>query len=294
MNILIVGATGMIGHRLWLGLSKDFEVHAILRRSVDSIPIKDRIDLSRTYRIDDVQNKDALEKIIARCTPDLVINCVGVVKQLDLSKDYQTSIALNSLFPHQLSEICQKYNARMIQFSTDCVFKGDRGMYSDFDTPDATDIYGRTKTLGEIDYAEHVLTLRTSFIGREIFPHGSLITWFESQRGNTIQGFSKAIYSGLPTNTLVRIFKEKIIPAVHIHGIYNLSSAPIGKYQLLKLVKDLFKLDIVVENNARFKVDRSLDSTKLRNLLNIEIPCWENLVEDLLVDNEFYMGLNSK
>ncbi len=288
MKILIVGATGMIGHTLWMGLSLNHDVSVIIRKDKKQLPNIPKIENTQIFDNIDVLDFDNVDHVISIIKPDVVFNCIGIVKQLEISSNHQVCIALNSLFPHQLAQACARSNSRMIQFSSDCVFDGEKGMYVESDTPNATDLYGRTKALGEIDYLSNVLTLRTSFIGREIFPHGGLVNWFESQKGGAIRGFSNAIYSGLPTNTFVKILNNFILPNKNLHGIYHLSAAPIDKYYLLNLIKKQFKVDVEIELDKTFVIDRSLISDKFKSETGFEPLVWEELIKDLEINSEFY------
>lgn len=288
MKILIIGATGMIGHALWIGLGLKHDVSVIMRKDRSVLPSIPNIDKTTIFDKVDVRDFEAVENVISTTKPDVVFNCVGIVKQLKISSNHLACIELNSRFPHQLAQACIKSNARMIQFSSDCVFDGKKGQYVESDLPDATDLYGRTKALGEIDYSENVLTLRTSFIGREIFPHGGLINWFESQEGGKVFGFSNAIYSGLPTNTFVKILNDVILPNKSLNGIYHLSSSPIDKYSLLHLVKQTLQLDVSVTEDSSFVIDRSLNSQKFAAATKYTPPQWLKLIEDLKENTSFY------
>lgn len=294
MKVLIIGATGMIGHSLWIGLSKTHEVSVLVRRHEAIIPDLPNIDRSKIFDGIDALEIDKVESVIEQVRPDVVFNCIGIVKQLEMASNHKACIELNSLFPHNLAQICEKFHARMIQFSSDCVFNGANGMYVESDAPNATDLYGKTKALGEIDYLDNVLTLRTSFIGREVFPHGGLINWFEAQKGKVVKGFSNAIYSGLPTSTFIDVLNDFILPNTNLHGIYHLSSSPIDKYTLLKLVNEKFGLGISIEKDPSFVIDRSLSSEKLQVKTGLALPEWDELVNDLMVNEEFYKELNLK
>ncbi len=291
MRLLILGATGMIGHCLWMGLSSTHDVSVIIRRDKAELPDIPNIDSQKIFDKVDVTNFKDVETIIENVKPDVVFNCIGIVKQLELSKSYLHSIELNSLFPHRLAKVCLDNNSRMIQFSSDCVFDGEKGLYVESDIPNAVDLYGKSKALGEIDYMSNVLTLRTSFIGREIFPHGGLINWFESQKGKVVKGYSQAIYSGLPAASFINILNTYILPNRGLHGIYHLSNEPIDKYSLLILVKNVLKLNVEIIADDSFVIDRSLDSSKFKNELGCVIPQWNEIIGDLLIQNSFYDAL---
>lgn len=279
MKIMILGGTGMIGHRLWLELSQDFETYATVRtNSPFDLPYITGVDF---YDFDSISS--ALYKI----KPDLVINCSGIIKQLDDSSSYRKSIYMNALLPHLISEGCQKIGARMIQFGTDCAFDGRSGNYKDDDYGNAIDLYGRTKYLGEVPNEEHVLTVRTSMIGRELKSCSGLVEWFLSQRGKEIKGFANAIYSGFPVKTFARIIRDKIIPN-SLCGTYNISSEPISKYDLLLLLNDLFDAKIKIIKDEEFVIDRSLNSSKFRSMVNFMPEKWEQMINDIRVDEHLY------
>jgi dTDP-4-dehydrorhamnose reductase len=292
MKILIIGATGMIGHSLWIGLSPKHDVSVIIRKDKELLPDLPNIDKRTIYDQIDVLNFEVVQNIINTIKPDVVFNCIGIVKQLEMSNNHLTCIELNSLFPHRLAQACIKSNSRMIQFSSDCVFDGNKGQYVESDHPNATDLYGRTKALGEIDYLANVLTLRTSFIGREIFPHGGLVNWFESQKGKRVKGFANAIYSGLPTNTFVKILNDIILPNKSLNGIYHLSSTPIDKYTLLQYVNKALNLKVSVTRDESFVIDRSLNSEKFESTTKYTPPRWNKLIEELKVNSSFYEKIN--
>ena len=292
MKILILGATGMIGHTLWMGLSDNHSVSALIRKSRDDLSTFSNIEQLNIIDQVDVLDLDLLEEILVDVKPDIVFNCVGIVKQLSLSQDHIHSIELNSLFPHKLAKLCRKEGARMIQFSSDCIFDGQKGMYVESDYPNASDLYGKSKAMGEIDYLDNVLTLRTSFIGRELFPHGGLINWLESQHGKVIKGFSNAIYSGLPTQTFIHILNDYIFRKPKLNGLYHLSSQPIDKYSLLIMAKDTLGLQVEIDKDTNFEINRSLDSSKFTNDFGYSAPVWGELIKDLGIRSEFYKKLS--
>ena len=225
----------------------------------------------------DSENISKIEDFISDDVPDIVINCIGVVKQLEESKDPKTILPINSVFPHRLSKLCSKYSIRLIHMSTDCVFSGDKGMYKESDLPDAKDIYGISKHLGEIDYNSS-LTIRTSIIGHELNSSRSLIDWFLSQE-NQVKGFSKAIFSDYPPLKLQRVIDKFIIPKTDLIGLYHLSADPISKYELLKLVSVTYDKIIDIEIDDTFIIDRSLDSSRFREATGYFPAKWPALVK---------------
>jgi dTDP-4-dehydrorhamnose reductase len=226
----------------------------------------------------DIADLDRLTDLFAEVVPDVVINCVGVIKQLAAAKDPVVSIAINSLFPHRLARLSAARKARLIQISTDCVFTGRRGNYLESDVPDAEDLYGRTKLLGEVDYP-NAITLRTSIIGHEIGSAVSLVDWFLSQPGPQVYGYRKAIYTGLPTVELARVMRDVVIPRPEFRGMWHVSSDPINKYELLRLVSEVYGKSIVILPDDSVRIDRSLDGTRFRDATGYKAPSWPELIK---------------
>ena len=211
MKILLLGGSGMLGHRLWINLRAEHEVWVTVRSNGNEFPDVPEFPREYVRPMVDALYFDQVTRALASIQPDLVINCIGLIKQMGhLARDPLFSISLNAMFPHRLSLICRTAKIRLIHISTDCVFSGKKGNYVETDQSDAEDLYGRTKFLGELHYP-HCVTLRTSIIGRELKSHLGLIEWFLSQTG-TIRGYTKAIYTGFTTDELSRIIKDYVIP----------------------------------------------------------------------------------
>lgn len=227
----------------------------------------------------DVDKHDDPVRLFSEVQPDVVINCVGVVKQLSAADDPLTAIPINSLLPHQLAHLCAVAGARFIHMSTDCVFSGKKGMYTEEDAPDATDLYGRTKLLGEVNYP-HAITIRTSIIGHELAGARSLINWFLAQEGQT-QGFTKAVFSGLPTVEIARIIRDFIIPNRALNGLYHVSADPINKFDLLSLVATTYGKKIDIRPNDSVAIDRSLNSDLFRTEAGYTPASWPELVRSM-------------
>ncbi len=225
----------------------------------------------------DVENTDHLLKLFSTVTPDIVVNCVGLVKQLAEAKDPLAIVPINALLPHRLARICSAVGARLIHISTDCVFTGEKGMYTEEDPPDATDLYGRSKLIGEVDYPK-AITLRTSLIGHELNSSHSLINWFLSQKGK-VKGFRKAVFSGLPTIEISRVIRDHVIPHPELRGLYHLSVDPISKYELLRLVAETYQKNIDIIPDDTLVVDRSLDSSRFRAASGFTPKTWPEMVK---------------
>ena len=231
----------------------------------------------------DVNNFYYLVRILKNIKFDVVVNCIGIIKQHKTAKDPIVSITLNALFPHKLAELCSLINAKVIHISTDCVFSGERGDYKEEDLSDARDLYGRTKFLGEIDY-KNALTVRTSIIGRELTTSLGLLEWFLKQRGKTIRGFKNAIFTGFPTVILAEIIGKIILEHIKLRGFYQVSSEKISKYDLLSLINRVYDLHIDFIPDDDFHCDRSLDSTKFRQTTGILPPSWEIMIQRMKND----------
>ncbi|MFA1688475.1 NAD(P)-dependent oxidoreductase [Candidatus Rickettsia barbariae] len=278
MKILILGVTGMLGNSIFRFLSSDkkFDIFATARnnsaRSYFSKELSDKLITNV-----DVENHDALVEVFNQTKPNIVINCIGLVKQLADANDPLKALPINSLLPHRLANLCKLANSRLIHISTDCVFSGKKGNYKESDFSDCYDLYGRSKFLGEVDYP-HAITLRTSIIGHELAGNRSLINWFLSAEGS-VKGFEKAIYSGFPTVELARIIRDFVLPNKELHGLYHVASKPINKLELLKLVAEIYNKDIDIISSDELVVDRSLDSTRFNEVTGYTPPEWRELVK---------------
>jgi dTDP-4-dehydrorhamnose reductase len=224
----------------------------------------------------DVENTDSLMRLFALARPDVVINCIGLVKQLAEADDPLAAIPINALLPHRVARLCDVAGARLIHMSTDCVFAGTRGMYHEQDVSDAQDLYGRSKYLGEVDYP-HAVTLRTSIIGHELSSAHGLVGWFLAQQG-PVKGFARAIFSGLPTMELARIMRDFVAPNTDLQGLYHVSADPINKFELLKLVAQAYGKSITITPDDTLVIDRSLDSSRFRKITGYQPPAWPELV----------------
>lgn len=228
----------------------------------------------------DVLNQDILLDVFAQTRPEVVINCVGLIKQLHNANDPLAVLPVNALLPHQLAKLCLVTGARLIHVSTDCVFAGDKGLYKETDYSDARDLYGKSKYMGELhDYA-HTITLRTSIIGHELNTNNALLEWFLSQQGE-VKGYTKAIFSGMPTVELARVMHDWVLPQPALSGLYHVSAQPIAKYDLLKLVADVYGKNIVIQPDGGMVIDRSLDSTLFRQESGYEPPSWPELIRNM-------------
>lgn len=225
----------------------------------------------------DAEKTDDLIDIFARIQPDVVVNCIGVVKQLEDAKNPLTVLPLNTMLPHRLERLCANAEARLIHISTDCVFSGTRGRYLESDASDTTDLYGKSKYLGEVTGANSV-TLRTSIIGHELNTSHSLIEWFLRQQGD-ISGYTKAIFSGLPTIELARVIRDFVLPNPGLSGLYHVAAAPISKYDLLNLVAQYYGKSIKITPDNSVVIDRSLDGQLFAQETGYHVPDWPQLIQ---------------
>ncbi|WP_347938653.1 dTDP-4-dehydrorhamnose reductase family protein [Rickettsia oklahomensis] len=280
MKILILGVTGMLGNSIFRFLSSDkkFDVYATARNnSARSYFSKDLSDKLITNL--DVEHHDSLVEVFNKIKPDIVINCIGLVKQLADAGDPLKALPINSLLPHRLAGLCRLAGSRLIHISTDCVFSGKKGSYQESDLPDCYDLYGRSKLLGEVDYP-HTITLRTSIIGHELAGNRSLINWFLSAEGS-VKGFEKVIYSGFPTVELARIIRDFVLPNKELYGLYHVASKPINKLELLKLVAEIYNKEIDIIPSGELVIDRSLDATCFNEVTGYTPPDWCELVKNM-------------
>lgn len=278
-KILIIGANGMLGSSLlrYFAANPCFTVLGTTRDQCVGEFLEAQYNVKIFSGIDAI-NSEHLQLIIKENQPQIVFNCVGIIKQLDAAKNNITSIEINSLLPHKLAQICSFNNAKLIHFSTDCVFSGNEGNYIESDEPDAVDLYGRSKYLGEVSYGGH-LTLRTSIIGHELNSNHSLIDWFLSQQ-NSVTGYTNAIFSGLPTCYIAEVIEQYVLPN-DLSGLFHLSIDPISKYDLLTMVNKIYKKNIEIIPFDDFTIDRSLNSKAFRDKTNFYPESWGKLIEKM-------------
>ena len=225
----------------------------------------------------DVEQHDSLTQAFIRTRPDVVINCVGLIKQLADAEDPLQAIPINALLPHRLARLCELSGTRLVHVSTDCVFAGDKGGYRESDPSDAKDLYGRSKFLGEVAYP-HTVTLRTSIIGHELQSAHGLVGWFLSQQGQC-NGFTRAVFSGLPTVALAQIVRNVVIPRADLSGVYHIAAQPISKYDLLKLIAKVYGKTIEITPSDQLVIDRSLNADCFRDATGYAAPSWPELIE---------------
>lgn len=283
MRVLILGGSGMLGHKLVQVLGEEFTVYSTARSSFSELSKYKIFDQENTITGFDAMREDPIRKAIETCSPDVVINAVGIVKQRPESDDIVQAVTLNTILPHMCAKLASDYGYRLITISTDCVFSGKKGNYTEVDDPDAEDLYGQTKHWGEVE-GENCLTLRTSIIGRELWSTRGLIEWFLSNRNNSVSGYASAIFSGFPTVVFADIIKRLITEHKDISGVYHVSSDPISKFDLLCLANELFDAGIQVVRSDRVTIDRSLNSHKFRMATGIRPRPWPEMMETMASD----------
>lgn len=280
MKILVLGAGGMLGNAMFRVLSsrEDWQVRGVVRSGVAARFFPAALAKQLIIGVD-VENNDLLLKLFLEHKPNVVINCIGLIKQLADAKDPLSAIPINSLLPHRLARLCELAGARLVHFSTDCVFSGKQGNYRETDISDAEDLYGRSKFLGEVSYP-HTITLRTSIIGHELQGAHSLVGWFLAQEGQC-KGFTHAIYSGLPTAVLAEVVRDIVIARPELHGLYHVASQSINKYDLLQLIADAYGKRIRIIPDDGLKIDRSLIAERFELATGYQAPAWPQLVRTM-------------
>ena len=278
MKVLVLGVTGMLGNAMFRVLSESSELFVYGTARSESARRHFPIEQPNRLIIGvDVENNDSLVRSFATVRPDVVINCVGLVKQLADANDPLQAVPINTLLPHRLAAICQATGARLVHISTDCVFSGSKGHYLESDFPDADDLYGRSKLLGEVDYP-HAITLRTSIIGHELTGQRSLVGWFLAQEG-PVKGFTKAIFSGLPTVELARVVRDVVLPHPELHGLYHSAAKPINKFDLLSLVATAYEKICKITPDESLVIDRSLNADRFQEATGYIAPEWPAMVQ---------------
>lgn len=278
MRILVLGVTGMLGSAVYklLAATPGLEVAGTARDAARLGAFDAGLRQGILTGIDVLQD-DALVEVLAHHRPDVIINCVGLIKQHATAEDPLHALPLNALLPHRLARLASLCGARVVHISTDCVFAGRRGGYVEADVPDAEDVYGKSKQLGELTTYAHAITLRTSIIGHEQGSRLALLEWFLAQQGS-VRGYRRAVFSGLPTVELARVIRDYVLPAPALHGLYHVSAAPIDKCRLLQLVAEVYGKAIAIEPDDTVAIDRSLNSDRFRAATGYCPPEWPALV----------------
>lgn len=278
MKVLVLGVTGMLGNAVFRVFGEDpaHEVWGTLR-SGSMLRHFPQDTHARLLTGTDVLDQDMLTKVFAKVRPQVVINCVGLIKQLADANDPLTALPINAMLPHRLARLCEVSGARLIHVSTDCVFSGRAGGYLESDVSDAEDLYGKSKYIGELHDVPHAITLRTSIIGHELASSYALVDWFLAQQAG-VKGFTKAIFSGLPTVELARVMKDFVVPNPALHGLYHVAAQPIAKFDLLALVAAEYGKQIDIRPDAGLVIDRSLNGSRFEQATGYVAPQWPELI----------------
>jgi dTDP-4-dehydrorhamnose reductase len=285
-RVLVLGGTGMLGHKLVHALEKEPDLDVFC--TVRTLPAPAFRAGGVTY-VDGValdRSSSRLAAVLRDVSPRVVINAVGAIKQKDLSGRVDETFFLNGTIPHLVPILSGDPDLRVVHISTDCVFRGDRGDYVEADAPDALDLYGRSKAVGEMDYGHH-LTLRTSIIGFETGGFLGLVSWlFRQPRGSVLHGYRRALYSGLPTVELSRDILAQIRAERPLTGLYHVASEPIAKYDLLLALNRAFDLGHEILPEDTFQMNRVLDDSRYRKDTGRPRPEWPELIAALVQDFE--------
>jgi dTDP-4-dehydrorhamnose reductase len=287
-RVLVLGGTGMLGHVLWRTCRERLDAYATVRGDELGGTAAGVLDPERTVTGVRVEEPRSIARALDETGADAVVNCIGVVKQA--VDDPAVAIRVNALFPHQLATACRERGARLIHVSTDCVFSGRKGGYTEGDPPDPADLYGRSKLLGE-PASPGALTIRTSMIGREISTSHGLLEWFLSQSGATVRGFTRAVFTGPTTPVLSRAIADVLAGRASPEALWHVGAAPIDKHRLLLLLRDAFDVDVEIEPDDTVVIDRSLDSSRFRESSWWTAPSWEEMVAELAESAEHYANL---
>lgn len=281
MRILILGGDSMLGWQLLLYLQNKHDVKVTLRNPESNYKTYSVFNEQNSYYNVDVHNFSTVGSTLLAFKPDIVINSIGIVKQNVRIKNITSAIEINALFPHKLSQLCQSMNTKLIQLSTDCVFNGKKGGYTENETGSADDIYGQTKYLGEVRDAKHCLTLRKSLIGLELKYKYGLIEWFLAQQAS-IKGYQQALYSGFTTREMSRIIDMIITKHPTLSGVWHIASQPISKYQLLTTLANKLKLkNIHIEADNDFVCYRHLNGDRFTKATGYQAPSWDSMLTEL-------------
>jgi len=286
MKILVLGGEGMLGHKMVQTLRFRYPDTGCTVAGSVADPLYREIPLFHQGTV--VDRVEAMDLVSVRNTlndlrPDWVVNCIGITKQREESKAAIPSIMLNALLPHKLAEFAGEWGGKVIHFSTDCVFSGKQGNYTEDSPSDAEDLYGKSKYLGEVT-SENALTLRTSMIGRELMSFRSLLEWFLSQSGKTVRGFRRVIYSGVTTNYLSHLVGNLVADHPGLSGLYQVTSLPVSKHDLLHMIREAYDLRINILSDEQEISDRSMVGEKFRNATGYPSPEWPDLITQLVSD----------
>ena len=280
MKIIVFGITGMLGNVVFSYLSKTKGLNVIgFARDSEKLKL---VKGKKKFQESNLLAKETIEKIIFEFEPEVIINCIGLIKQDESSSQIHLSNLINNVFPNTLAKECSKNGIRLIHYSTDCVFSGEKGNYSEKDKPDCKDVYGKSKLKGEIHDNKNILTLRTSIIGHELNSNLSLLNWFLGSKGH-VKGFKKAFFSGLTNLEHAKILEKIILPNENLYGLFHLGGERIDKFELLNIFSKIYSHKIIIEPDTSFEIDRSLNCNQFNSVTGYNPPSWINLVREMRI-----------
>lgn len=283
-RILILGGAGTLGHKLWQVLPSKFpDTFVSIRKNREFYAKTGLFAGPKVVDGLDLRDFNRLGSLLEELKPSVIVNCAGVTLRSKEALDKNSAISVNALLPHRLADWCSRSGSRLIHFSTVCVFDGKAGGYTEDSRPDARDLYGMTKILGDVN-ASFALTLRSSFIGREIFGGTELLEWFLAQKGKKIKGFTKAMFTGLTTNKLAELVADLIENHPGLNGLYHVSSETVSKYDLLRLMKEAYGLEVQIEPDDSFECRRDLDGERFAKAVGFACPPWRRLMAEMVAD----------
>lgn len=284
MKVMVLGATGMLGHMLLRRLVSypAYQGHGVVRDAV-AIPRLRTFGIQNFSCLRDAMDMRSVQSLLLEVRPDVVVNCISVAKGKMQSPEW--AYPVYSLLPRRLSYACRVLGIRMIQIGSDGVFSGKKGQYVESDIPDAEDIYGSAKLLGEVE-GPGALTLRLSMIGPQLNGVDGLLEWFLANRGKC-RGYTRSIFSGLPTTEISRVLAEYVLPDPGLSGIYHVAARPISKYHLLQQLAIAFGNEVELEGDESVVMDRSLCADRFRDAVGYVPPEWRRLVQEM---RDFHIG----
>jgi dTDP-4-dehydrorhamnose reductase len=282
MRLLILGVNGMLGHKLWQRLSPAFaDSYGTLRTARTRYAACELLQTPRVLEHVDAGDFARVAEVLAKVQPDVIVNCVALTKRRDTPA--LDAIEINAALPHRLADWASSHRKRLVHFSTDCVFDGRQGGYTEASATNAVDVYGKTKALGEVS-GPGILTLRTSFVGRELDRCTELLEWFLAQRGRRIRGYRQAIYSGVSTDYMAQLLTELLVRFPRLEGLYQIAAPAISKYELLCLAREAYNVPVDIEPDDTVVVRRDLDGTKFRQATGFAVPAWPQMMRELALD----------
>ena len=289
MKVLVLGVDGMIGHKIAQSLKEGYKLFGSTRKHLTNknLGIENIKIVLHDFLI------DKTEHLVSNICPDIIINCVGITTRRGVNASKAKTELINSILPHELDKLSQKYSCKLIHFSTDCVFNGAKGNYTEVSRTDAIDLYGISKAKGEVN-SNSSLTLRTSMIGRELYNFTELFEWLYSMREKSVEGYSEVIYSGITTVRMGKIIDKILKNNISLSGLFNISSEPISKYDLLKKLSDSFDLEIDIKKNSNISSNKVLNSKKFTEITGIKAPNWNDLIIEFKEDSYKYKELYKK